>query len=175
MSFKFPLFLPEKKFEVLKENILLGKNQGNIIKQKIGNKLQQRIYLSRNQNRLLEVVNNTSANFYTARRLPIKQQKIGSMNFSSKTTNVSHEFIFRGSISAYPQNLQGECSLPFIFSPNFDMYIDADYGKKMFVIRKTPINFCLDQAFSIEDKSQIVLEIPTDLVRMTLGKVNATT
>lgn len=40
MSFKFPLFLPEKKFEVSKENVLFDKNKKSRIKQKIGQKLQ---------------------------------------------------------------------------------------------------------------------------------------
>lgn len=55
------------------------------------------------------------------------------------------------------------------------MYIDADYGTKHFVIRKTPIEFSLNSSEcgdTYEKDSKPFLIIPTDLIKMTLGKVD---
>ena len=31
-------------------------------------------------------------------------------------------------VNQYPQFLQGVCSYPFMFSPNFNFYVDVNYG-----------------------------------------------
>ena len=38
-------------------------------------------------------------------------------------------------ISQYPTLLQGTSTLPFLFEPNFNRYIDVDYAKGNFVIK----------------------------------------
>lgn len=40
-------------------------------------------------------------------------------------------------VKQYPSVLQGDCSLPFLFSSNFKYYIDMNLTKSQFVIRET--------------------------------------
>lgn len=45
------------------------------------------------------------------------------------------EWVETRKIQQYPTLLQGKCTLPFLFDPNFDRYIDVDYAQGHFVIK----------------------------------------
>jgi hypothetical protein len=50
-----------------------------------------------------------------------------------------------------PTNIMHDCQYPFIFSPDFTLYLDYDLLKHQFIIRKT-------------HKEELVIEIPESLL-----------
>ena len=69
-----------------------------------------------------------------------------------------------GHLNQYPSNLQGDCSLPFLFSPNFDLYVDVDFKRNKFVIRKNKVFSNFDG--EVKETDDIYLDIPDDLIKI---------
>jgi len=85
------------------------------------NEVQQRLYLSKNTKRMMEVFDNQLAVVYE--RTDVKA--------GSKI-----EWKPVASIEQFPTVLQGLTSANFLFSPNFDWFFDIDYSEQQFLIRK---------------------------------------
>ena len=66
-------------------------------------------------------------------------------------------------ITQFPSLLMGKNNANFLFTPNFDRYIDVMYHKKQFCIRH--VNFLTGEKTSSDDEKNVTL-IPKDIISM---------
>ena len=81
-------------------------------------------------------------------------------------------YSLEGVIQQYPTLLQGNCSLPFLFSPNFERFIDADHVNKCLVIRETPLSEPGSSNDRYLDQGKILLSIPKEFINLDSGKLH---
>ena len=84
---------------------------------------KQKLFISKDTFRLMEVVNGLIAKIYERSR--------------SQNTNIDKMVTWNhvSTITQFPSLLQGANNANFLFSPNFDRYIDVIYSEKRFCIR----------------------------------------
>lgn len=116
----------------------------------------QRLYLSRNTMRLMEVINNTFAIVYNRRYVDSK----GEILTTEESDNIEDEvadtgqqvkWLVESKITRWPSNLTNSTSVPFIFSQNFTYQLDFDAHKKSLLILLTKTQ-------------EIYLELPSDMI-----------
>ena len=81
-------------------------------------------------------------------------------------------YSLEGVIQQYPTLLQGNCSLPFLFSPNFEPFIDADHVNKCLVIGETPLSEPGSSNDRYLDQGKILLSIPKEFINLDSGKLH---
>jgi hypothetical protein len=89
------------------------------------------IYISANQKRLLEVVNRQAAIIYEIASSEDVHDHEG------KFSHIRVSWKKQIYIDRFPQLLQGNASVNFLFSSNFNYYLDFDYANNELLIRKT--------------------------------------
>lgn len=115
---------------------------------------------------MMEVVNNFFATVYERRNLVpekgidgvtklVKKSKEGDDEDSNQGDEVDNgqmvKWIVKHRIRRFPQKLCQQTSVPYLFSPNFELQIDIDFSKAQFIIRHTK-------------NDQIYMRIPSDLI-----------
>lgn len=119
----------------------------------VDSKPVQSLYLSKDTTRLMEVVNNFFATIYER----IYIEDIGKKSaFKLNGTDEDRmgeqvKWMVMHRVRRFPKKLCEWTSVPYLFSPNFELQIDIDFNQQEFIIRRTK-------------NEKTYLRIPSDLI-----------
>ena len=121
----------------------------------------QRLYLSRNTKKLMEVINNRFAIIYKRRNvdssgevLPTEEnlQDAGLKDpLDDEDTGQQIKWIVESKITRWPSNLTDSTSVPFLFSENFKYQLDFDAQRKTITVLLT-------------ETQEVYMELPSDMI-----------
>ena len=125
-------------FELLRKRV---KNELEIFDWNVNHAPKQRLYLSRDTMRLMEVINGTTAVVYQREDVidgetqAMESEKYQDGNEIDYGQQVKWKVLYR--IKKFPKSLTEHTSVPYLFSPNFTYQFDFDYRARQFMIKET--------------------------------------